>query len=246
MKENQLIYFLKNLEVWDCNIRPLFHKKLRKDYNEKKEEEILNIKRTEKKDGDSIENENLNYINPLEVNLRDISASIRNNYLSQERDKIAHIVNSNLPFNYELYVIPGEAKNKQDEKKPDNPLTKYISKQDFIYKSVVGDFYWTLFNKENLDEDCHSFLDIPIQIYLKEANHFLNLKVFQCKIKTQSQNPSELDELKISDNYYYIYGSIHIEAETNLIITLDNETIVLNVDDKGEKNIFIDIINIYN
>ena len=246
VKENQLIYFLKNLEVWDCNIRPLFHKKLRKDYNEKKEEEILNIKRTEKKDGDSIENENLNYINPLEVNLRDISASIRNNYLSQERDKIAHIVNSNLPFNYELYVIPGEAKNKQDEKKPDNPLTKYISKQDFIYKSVVGDFYWTLFNKENLDEDCHSFLDIPIQIYLKEANHFLNLKVFQCKIKTQSQNPSELDELKISDNYYYIYGSIHIEAETNLIITLDNETIVLNVDDKGEKNIFIDIINIYN
>ena len=138
--------------------------------------------------------ENLNYINPLEVNLRDISASIRNNYLSQERDKIAHIVNSNLPFNYELYVIPGEAKNKQDEKKPDNPLTKYISKQDFIYKSVVGDFYWTLFNKENLDEDCHSFLDIPIQVYLKEASHFLNLKVlvmqkYDIRYKSQHSSP---------------------------------------------------------
>jgi len=246
VKENQLIYFLKNLEVWECNIRPLFHKKLRKEYNEKKEEEVLNLKRNEKKDGESLENENLNYINPLEVNLRDISASIRNNILAQEKEKIAHIVNSDLPFNYELFLIPGEAKNKSDEKKPDNPLTKYISKQDFIYKSIIGDFYWTLFNKENLDEDCHSFLDTPIQLYLKEAKHFFNLKVFQCKIKPQNQNPSELDELKIGENYYYIYGSIHIEAEYNIIIKLDNETIVLNVDDKAEKNIFIDIINIYN
>ena len=246
VKENQLIYFLKNLEVWECNIRPLFHKKLRKEYNEKKEEEVLNLKRNEKKDGESLENENLNYINPLEVNLRDISASIRNNILAQEKEKIAHIVNSDLPFNYELFLIPGEAKNKSDEKKPDNPLTKYISKQDFIYKSIIGDFYWTLFNKENLDEDCHSFLDTPIQLYLKEAKHFFNLKVFQCKIKTQNQNPSELDELKIGENYYYIYGSIHIEAEYNIVIKLDNETIVLNVDDKAEKNIFIDIINIYN
>jgi len=246
VKENQLIYFLKNLEVWECNIRPLFHKKLRKEYNEKKEEEVLNLKRNEKKDGESLENENLNYINPLEVNLRDISASIRNNILAQEKEKIAHIVNSDLPFNYELFLIPGEAKNKSDEKKPDNPLTKYISKQDFIYKSIIGDFYWTLFNKENLDEDCHSFLDTPIQLYLKEAKHFFNLKVFQCKIKPQNQNPSELDELKIGENYYYIYGSIHIEAEYNIVIKLDNETIVLNVDDKAEKNIFIDIINIYN
>ena len=246
VKENQLIYFLKNIEAWECNIRPLFHKKLRKEYNEKKEEEILNMKKTEKKDGESIENENLNHINPLEVNLRDISATIRNNYLSQEKDKIAHIVNSDLPFNYELFLIPGEAKNKSDEKKPDNPLTKYISKQDFIYKSIIGDFYWTLFNKENIDEDCHSFLDTPIQLYLKEAQHFFNLKVFQCRIKTQNQNNTELEELKIGDTFYYIYGSIHIESEFNIIIKLDNETIALNADDKGEKNIYIDIINIYN
>ena len=246
VKENQLIYFLKNLGVWECNIRPLFHKKLRKEYNEKKEAEVLNLKRNEKKDGESLENENLNYINPLEVNLRDISASIRNNILAQEKEKIAHIVNSDLPFNYELFLIPGEAKNKSEEKKPDNPLTKYISKQDFIYKSIIGDFYWTLFNKGNLDEDCHSFLDTPIQLYLKEAKHFFNLKVFQCKIKPQNQNPSELDELRIGENYYYIYGSIHIESEYNIIIKLDNETISLNIDDKAEKNIFIDIINIYN
>ena len=246
IKENQLIYFLKNLGVWECNIRPLFHKKLRKEYNEKKEAEVLNLKNNEKKDGESLENENLNYINPLEVNLRDISASIRNNILAQEKEKIAHIVNSDLPFNYELFLIPGEAKNKSDEKKPDNPLTKYISKQDFIYKSIIGDFYWTLFNKGSLDEDCHSFLDTPIQLYLKEAKHFFNLKVFQCKIKPQNQNPSELDELRIGENYYYIYGSIHIESEYNIIIKLDNETISLNIDDKAEKNIFIDIINIYN
>ena len=49
VKENQLIYFLKNLEVWESNILPLYHKNLRKEYNEKKELEILNAKTTEKK-----------------------------------------------------------------------------------------------------------------------------------------------------------------------------------------------------
>ena len=245
IKENQLIYFLKNLEAWECNIRPLYHKKLRKEYNEKKEEEIQNANNIEKKEGDSIGNENnLNYINPLEVNLRDVSGNIRNNILAEEKEKIAHIVNSDLPFNYEIYLIPGEAKNKSDEKRPDNPLTKYISKRDFIYKSIIGDFYWTLFNKENIDEDCHSFLDTPIQLYLKEAQHFFNLKVFQCKIISSNQTQSELDELRIDDNYYYIYGSIHIESEFNLMVQLDNEIYMFNSDDKN-KNIYIDIFNIY-
>ena len=247
VKENQLIYFLKNLEVWESNILPLYHKKLRKEYNEKKELEILNAKTAEKKEGESLGNENFNFINPLEVSLRDVSATIRNNILVQEKDKIERIINSNLPFNYELYLIPGEIKNNSDEIKPDNPLTKYISKHDFIYKSIIGDFYWTLFNKEVIDDDCHFFLDTPIQLYLKEAQHFYNLKVFQCKIITQNQNQnkSELDELKISDNFYYIYGSIHIESEYDVEVTLDNESFILNVDDKSEKNILIDIINIY-
>ena len=245
VKENQLIYFLKNLEVWECNILPLYHKKLRKEYNEKKDEEISKIKNVEKKDGESLGNENFNIINPLEVNLRDVSATIRNNILAQEKDKIEHIINSNLPFNYELYLIPGEAKNKADEIKPDNPLTKYISKQDFIYKSIIGDFYWTLFNKEVIDDDCPFFMDTPIQLYLKEAQHFFNLKVFKCKIATQNQNQTELDELRITDNYYYVYGSIHIESEYDVEITLDNESFIINVDEKSEKNIFVDIINIY-
>ena len=245
VKENQLIYFLKNLEVWESNILPLYHKKLRKEYNEKKDEEIKKFKNIEKKDGESLGNENFNFINPLEVNLRDLSPTIRNNILAQEKDKIEHIINSNLPFNYELYLIPGEAKNKADEIKPDNPLTKYISKQDFIYKSIIGDFYWTLFNKENIDDDCHFFMDTPIQLYLKEAQHFYNLKVFQCKITTQNQNQTELDELRITDDYYYIYGSIHIESEYDVEITLDNESFVINVDEKSEKNILVDIVNIY-
>ena len=244
IKENQLIYFLKNLEAWECNIGPLYHKKLRKEYNEKKEEEIQNAKKAEKKDGDSIGNENINYINPLEVNLRDVSGNIHNNILAEEKEKIAHIVNSDLPFNYEIYLIPGEARNKSDEKRPDNPLTKYINKHDFIYKSIIGDFYWTLFNKENIDEDCHSFLDTPIQLYLKEAQHFFNLKVFQCKIIVPNQIQTELDELKISDNYYYIYGSIHIESEFSLMVQLDNEIYMFNLDDKA-KNIYIDIFNIF-
>ena len=246
VKENQLIFFLKNIDAWKGNIRPLYHKKLRKEYNEKKEEEKnINLKKSEKKEGDSTENENFNFINPLEENIRDISATIRNNILSQEKDKIANIVNSDLPFNYELYLIPGEAKNKSDEKKPDNPLTKYISKQDFIYKSIIGDFYWTLFNKGAIDEDCHSFLDTPIQLYLKEAQHYFNLRVFQCKIIPHNQNQNELEELKIADNFYFIYGSIHIESQFNLMIKLDNETYILNPDDRNEKNIYIDIINIY-
>ena len=247
VKENQLIYFLKNLEVWKCNIRPLYHKKLKKEYCDKKEEDIENAKKLEKKDNDSLNNENFNNINILEVNLRDISAAIRNSTLSEEKDKIAYIVNSDLPFNYELYLIPGEAKkDKGDEKKPDNPLTKFISKQDFIYKSIIGDFYWTLFNGENIDDECHSFLDSPIQLYLKEAQHFYNLKVFQCKIKRKYQTQNEIDDLNISGDYYYLYGSIHIEAESGIILQLDKETIVFTNDDMTKRSIYIDIINIYN
>ena len=247
VKENQLIYFLKNLDVWKCNIRPLYHKKLRKEYNEKKEAEIENAKKIEKKDSDSLNNDNLININILEVNLRDISAAIRNAILSEEKDKIAYIVNSDLPFNYELFLIPGEAKKvKGDDKRPDNPLTKFISKQDFIYKSIIGDFYWTLFNGENIDNECHSFIDTPLQLYLKEARHFYNLKVFQCKIKTLSPNQNEIDELNISGDYYYIYGSIHIESETGILLQLDKEKIVFTNDDANKKTIYIDIINIYN
>ena len=247
VKENQLIYFLKNLEVWKCNIRPLYHKKLKKEYCDKKEEDIENAKKLEKKDNDSLNNENFNNINILEVNLRDISAAIRNSTLSEEKDKIAYIVKSDLPFNYELYLIPGEAKkDKGDEKKPDNPLTKFISKQDFIYKSIIGDFYWTLFNGESIDDECHSFLDSPIQLYLKEAQHFYNLKVFQCKIKRKYQTQNEIDDLNISGDYYYLYGSIHIEAESGIILQLDKETIVFTNDDMTKRSIYIDIINIYN
>ena len=249
VKENQLIYFLKNLEVWECNIRPLFRKKLSDDYrNNKNNERSENERKREIKDSDSVGNENLNIINALDDNLRELASAIRNNVLSQEKDTIEHILNSNLPFNYELYLIPGEIKI-DDREKPDNPLTKYISKQDFIYKSIIGDFYWTLFNKYkdfNTDEDLRKFIDTPIQLYLKESQHFFNLKVFQCKIKlSENQNQTELDELKIGENYYYIYGSIHIESFCNLKIQLDDETYCINKDEKGSKIILVDIINIY-
>ena len=244
VKEHQLIYFLKNLDVWKCNIKPLYRKKLADEYKEskKKEKELIKSKKEEKKDSDSLGNENINNINILEDNLREIPVSIRNNILSEEKEKAAKIVNSDLPFNYELYLIPGENKNKADEKRPDNPLTKFISKQDFIYKSVIGDFYWNLFNIEKYDEDCNPFLDTPIQLYLREAQHFYNLKVFQCLIKSQNQNPTELDELRIRDNYYYIYGSIHIESNQNLVVKLDKETIIFN---KEKNTIKLDIINIF-
>ena len=247
VKENQLIYFLKNLEVWKCNIRPLYHRKLRKEYNDRKEEEMENAKKEEKKDKDSLINGNFNNINILEVNLRDISAAIRNSVLSEEKDKIAYIVNSDLPFNYELYLIPGEAKKEKDNIiKPDNPLTKFISKQDFIYKSIIGDFYWTLFNGENIDDECHSFSDIPLQLYLKEAQHYYNLKVFQCRIIKAREEQSEIDDLEISGQQYYIYGSIHIESEESIILELDKETIIFKNSESNNKTIYIDIINIYN
>ena len=248
VKENQLIYFLKNIEAWKCNIKPLYHKKLKKEYCEQKNKEIENAKKVEKKDTDSSNNDNFNNINIFEVNLKDISAGLRNSTLNEEKEKIAHIVKSDLPFNYELYLIPGEAKkDKVEDKKTDNPLTKFISKQDFIYKSIIGDFYWALFNMgTSIDEECHTFLDTPIQLYLKEAQHFFNLKVFQCKIKTISQPQNEIDDLNISGDYYYLYGSIHIEAESSIALELDKETIVFTNDELTKRAIYIDIINIYN
>ena len=85
-----------------------------------------------------------------------------------------------------------------------------------------------------------------MQLYLKEAQHYYNLKVFQCKISTKRKNQNEIDELNVSGEYYYIYGSVHIESEGCIQLQLDKETIVFTNDDENKKTIYIDIINIYN
>ena len=243
VKENELIYFLKNLDVWKCNIRPYYHKKLKEqiyDKKEKKEEENEELKKNEKKDKESLNNDN--NINIFDGKNIDISPD-RNSILREEKKKIKYIVDSDLPFNYELFLIPGEAKKeKGDDLRPDNPLTKFISKQDFIYKSIIGDFFWALFNLENIDQICDQFVKTPIQLYLREAKHFYNLKVFQCKIQVL-QSQTFFDELKIEGNFYYLYGSIHIESDVGIELQLDKETIVFT--NEGS-NIYIDIINIYN
>jgi hypothetical protein len=154
VKENELIYFLKNLDVWKCNIRPSYHKKLKQQYydkKEKKEEDNEELKKNEKKDKESLNNDNYN-INLFKVDLIDISLD-RNSILREEKKKIKNIVDSDLPFNYELFLIPGEGrKGKGDGIRPDNPLTKFISKQDFIYKSIIGDFFWAYFNLDSNDQ----------------------------------------------------------------------------------------------
>ena len=60
------------------------------------------------------------------------------------------------------------------------------------------------------------------------------------------QNDNDIDDLKIADNLYYIYGSIHIESSKTIVLDLDKETFVFTNEDSPQSNIYIDIINIYN
>ena len=246
VKEDQLLIFLKNLKVWKCNIKPVYRQQLVKEYEKEVEEKEKKriAKQKEKKNSDLSNNDNKKIINVLKENL---SHANSNSVLKEGREKVEYIVKCDLPFNYELYLIPGEAKKDKTGKiRFDNPLTKFISKQDFIYKSIIGDFFREFFNEENIEGKCDSFIDTPLQLYLKEAQHFYNLKVFQCKMIVDPQNDNDIDDLKIADNLYYIYGSIHIESSKTIVLDLDKETFVFTNEDSPQSNIYIDIINIYN
>ena len=144
------------------------------------------------------------------------------------------IVKTKLYFNNRIYLLPGRL-NKS--------ITSHISRNDYIYKSTIGDLFMNFYSQPT-SKDIEEIIQMPLQIYLKEAKHFYDLTVFKAAIETKEANDSFM-KLHLYKYYYLLYGGIHIETQDEVKLYLDDQkTISFNNDNK--LLLYIDIINIYN
>ena len=169
LTEDQLLSFIKNLYIWKSNINPLYHKKLYEEFRHNLEK---------KKNKDKKKPRNNSYFKEIEIsqddNLSEMEKDFSNislNEITKEKEEIEKIIKSKLCFNQEIYLIPGYI---------DKALCKYIMKNDYIYKSTVGDVFINFFNR-GLGVDVEDIVETPLQLYLREARHYYNLKVFNDK-----------------------------------------------------------------
>ena len=227
--EDQFLDFIKLLFVWKTNINPLYHKKLYEEFIEnerKKTGDKKNNKNSLLKDFDIFEDD-------FPENDKDFS-NIPLNYITKLRDELEKIFKSKLYFNNRIYLLPGRI-NKS--------ITKHISRNDYIYKSTIGDLFMNYYNQAN-SKDIEEIIQMPLQIYLKEAKHFYDLKVFKALIETKDPNNNYM-KLNLYKYYYLLYGGIHIEInEEEARLTLDDHKNIIFKNDN--KILYIDIINIYN
>ena len=231
LTEDQLLSYIKKLYFWKSNANPLYHKKLYEEFfinlekkknKEKKKSKNHSHKETEKfRDDDNIPEMEKDY------------STISLNEITKEKEEIEKIIKSKLCFNQEIYLLPGYI---------DKALCKYIMKNDYIYKSTVGDLFMNFFNR-GLGSDVETIAETPLQIYLREAKHSYNLKVFKAIIETKEVDKSYM-KLNAYNYYYFIYGGVHIEASDDVKMILDDSRTINFSNDK--KKIFVDIINIYN
>ena len=231
--EDQLLSFIKNLYIWKSNVNALYHKKLYEEY-------YTNLQAKKNKDNNNNKQELKNYILREIDTLVDNTSEIEKDYsnislndITKEKDELEKIIKSKLTFNHVIYLLPGFV---------DKALCKYIMKNDYIYKSTVGDLFMNFFNR-GLGPDVENIIETPIQTYLREAKHYYNLKVFKCAIETKEVDKAYL-KLNAYKYYYFIYGGVHIEATDDVKMILDDSRTINFSNDK--KKLYIDIINLYN
>ena len=225
--EDYLIDFIKNLYLWKSNINALYHKKLFDDFyvglekKKKKEKRKSAVFKDIIISDENIPEEERDY---MSMSLNDIT---------KEKEELEKIVKSKLTFNNEIYLLPGYI---------DKALCKYIMKNDYIYKSTVGDLFMNFFNR-GLDGDMENIIETPLQTYLREAKHYYNLTIFKAIIETNETDKSYL-KLYAYKYYYFLYGGVHIEAYDDVKIIINDSRTLKFTNDK--KPIYIDIVNIYN
>ena len=235
ISEDYLIYFIRNLFIWKSNINSLYHKKLYENY-------YLDLEKRNNKDNKKSKNNINKDMKIIFDNMFDEDKDYNNislNDITKEKEDIEKIIKAKLSFNNVIYLIPGYI---------DKALCKYIMKNDYIYKSTVGDLFMNFFNR-GLGGDAENIIQTPLQLYLREAKHYFNLTVFKAIIQTK--DPPENEEfddsfmkLNAYKYYFFLYGGVHIEANKDIKMVMDDSRTVNLKNDN--KTFYIDIINIYN
>ena len=226
--EDQLLDFIKLLFIWKTNINPLYHKKLYEDYIKTEQQKIKDKKNNKNslfKDFDIFDEEIPD--NDKEFN------NIPLNSLTKIKEELEKIVKSKIYFNNKIYLLPGRI-NKN--------IARHICRNDYIYKSTIGDLFMNFFI-QSPSKDTEEIIKMPLQIYLREANHFYDLTVFKVIIETKDHDESYM-KLNLYKYYYLLYGGIHLEFKDDVKMILDDQRTINFTSDKNF--LYIDIINIYN
>ena len=207
--EDLLPNFIQNIKYWKSSVNSIYHTALLKA-----KDNLANKTENKKENTMSLFNER----------------EKQKEQNQQERKELEDILTQKLGFNYTLYLIP-ERKSINNNNIAKS-LTRFISKKDFLYKTIVGDFYLSYRCTEQSDKIVS---EIPLKLYLTEAKHSFELKVFKAKILED-----RIEKIKP------IYGGVHIEGSGDIQMELLDleESYNFTVDDRNT-NIFIDIINLY-
>ena len=78
------------------------------------------------------------------------------------------IAKTKLYFNSKIYLIPGPI---------NTSLTSHLSRNDFIYKSTIGDAFLYFYKEKIQSIEIEDLIEMPVQIYLREAKHYFDLKI---------------------------------------------------------------------
>ena len=229
IKEDQLLDFVKLLYKWKTNIIPLYHKKLYDEYVHTEQPKI-NTKKSNK-------NSLYKYFDVFEDEYPETDkdySSTPLSTISDLKDGFEKIVKSKLYFNHKIYLIPGPI---------NTSLSRHLSRNDYIYKSTIGDVFLNLYKEKNQSDKIEEMIEMPVQIYLREAKHNYDLTIFKTIIDT-SNNYKNYKNIYWHKNFFLLYGGVHIEAGENLDIILDEKKSVKF--QNRQSKIYVDIIHLYN
>ena len=229
IKEDQLLDFIKLLYKYKTNIIPLYHYKLYSEY--------INTEQPKIKKQNENKNSLYKYFDIFENEYPETDKDYSSTpllSLTELKEGLEKIVKSKLYFNHKIYLIPGPL---------NTSLTKHLSRNDYIYKSTIGDVFLNLYKEKLQSDKIEEMLEMPVQIYLREAKHYFDLTIFKTIIDS-SNNYKEYKNIFWHKNFFLLYGGVHIEGGENLDIILDEKKSIKFENRKSK--IYIDIIHLYN
>ena len=233
IKEDQLLDFVKLLYKCKTNIIPLYHTKIYEEFAKKEQKKLksnYSNKNNLYKNFDIFEGDD-----EFPETDKDF-ASISLSTFSKIKEGLEQIAKTKLYFNSKIYLIPGPI---------NTSLTSHLSRNDFIYKSTIGDAFLYFYKEKIQSVEIEDLIEMPVQIYLREAKHYFDLTIFKTIIKTSNNynDDENFKKIHLYKNYFLLYGGVHIEVDEDIELILDGKR--LNFKNRMSK-LYVDIIHLYN